>query len=306
MLYSFCWVFRSIEFFNLAIDKDSSNALAWAGLAYAHMVNCFYGGVSHQDVYPLAQKAVMKALELGDQLAEVHEARSAISAYLEWDWENAIRYIKRAIELKPGYAWGYFHLANQLLYTGKLSESIRIFQKALELDPLNIAFSRTFGNAYLAIGKVKTAIETLQRTIEMEPTFPAIRFILGCAYMKEAMYAEALEEFKKEMHYPKAYMNSLIGVVYNFMGKKDKARQILNRYTEQIQHTERSKKEIIPFYGLAVLCFSLEEVDLGFEWLEKAYEAHETFMFMIKVDFLLDSVRTDLRFKALLKKMNLD
>ena len=297
---------RSIELFNLAIDKDSSNALAWAGLAYAHMVNCFYGGVSHQDVYPLAQKAVMKALELGDQLAEVYEARSAISAYLEWDWENAIRYIKRVIELKPGYAWSYFHLANQLLYTGKISESIRIFQKALELDPLNIAFNRTLGNAYLASGKVKTAIETLQRTIDMDPTFPAIRFILGCAYMKEAMYAEALEEFEKEKHYPKAYMNSLIGVVYNYMGKKDKARQILNRYTEQIQHTERSKKEIIPFYGLAVLCFSLEEIDLGFEWLEKAYEVRETFMFTIKVDFLMDSVRTDPRFKALLKKMNLE
>lgn len=297
---------KSIELFNLAIDKDSSNALAWAGLAYAHMVDCFYGEASLQDVYPLAEKAVTKALELDDHLAEAYEARSAISAYLEWDWENAISYIKRAIELKPGYAWGYFHLANQFMYMGKLDESIRIFQKALELDPLNTAFNRNLGFSYLFFGDVDTAIETLQRTIEMESTFPAVHFWLGYAYKQKGMFKEALEEMKKESHYKSAFLNSIIGIVYNLMGNKKKAYQILHKYTEQSKQKDLSQKEYVSFYGLAALCFSLEEDDLGFEWLKKAYEARDTFMCQIKIDFLMDRVRSDQRFIAQLKKLNLD
>ncbi|MGD8540201.1 MAG: protein kinase, partial [Candidatus Aminicenantes bacterium] len=151
---------KSIELFNLAIDRDVNNALAWAGLAYAHMVSCFYAGASPQDVIPLAQKAITKALELDDQLAEAWEARAAISAYLEWDWDNGIKYIKKTIELKPGYAWGYFHLAHLVSYKGKSEESIRIFHKALELDPLNITFFRNLGCINIFIGDVDNAIET--------------------------------------------------------------------------------------------------------------------------------------------------
>jgi serine/threonine protein kinase/Flp pilus assembly protein TadD len=295
---------KSIDLFSLAIEKDSNNALAWAGLAYAHMVACFYGGASPKDVYPIAQKAVKKALELDDQLAEAYETRSTISAYLEWDWDNAIKYIQRAIDLKPGYAWGYFHLANIILYKRNFEESIRIFQKALELDPLNVAFNRNLGHAYLAFGDLKTAIETLKRTIEMDPTFPAAHFLLGCAYMREAMYPEALEEMRKEKHYQRAFMNCIIGIIHNLRGDKEKAYEILNKYTEQAQQ-EKAQKEYGPYYGLAVLCFSLVEDDLGFEWLDKAYEARDTFMYQIKIDFLLDRVRSDPRFRVLLKKMKL-
>jgi TolB-like protein/lipoprotein NlpI len=297
---------KSIELFNLAIDRDVNNALAWAGLAYAHMVSCFYAGASPQDVIPLAQKAVTKALELDDQLAEAWEARAAISAYLEWDWENAIKYIKKTIELKPGYAWGYFHLAHHVLYKGQSEESIRIFHKALELDPLNITFHRNLGCISIFIGNVDSAIETLERTLEMDPDFAATHFWLGYAYMKNARYEEAIKEMQKEKTYRHAYVYSTIGVVYSLMGNKDKARQILDELTEQSQKEGLLHKGEVSFYGIARLYFSLEEDDLGFEWLNKAYEARDLEMYYMKVDFLMDRVRRDPRFISFLKKINLD
>ena len=297
---------RSIDLFNQAIDEDSGNALAWAGLAYAHMVSCFYGGVSPQDALPHAITAVTKALELDENLAEAYEARSAISTYLEWDWENAIQYSKRAIELKPGYAWAYFHLANHMMYKGRKAESIRLFRKAIELDPLNATFHRNLGCAYVFSGEVKTAIETFQRTIEMDPDFPAAHFWLGCAYLKKAMYNEALNEMQIEKNYQSAIVISVTGIVHSLMGNKAKAYQILNQFTELAQQKDQAQKEDVSFYGLAALCFSLEEDDLGFEWLEKAYEARDTSMHQIKVDFLMERVRSDPRFVSLLKKMNLE
>ncbi len=296
---------RSIELFNQSLAQDPDNALSWAGLAYAHMVSFFYGGISHQIALPLALKAVSNSLRLDAQLAEAYEARSAISAFLEWKWKDAQKYIQRVIDLKPGYAWGYFHLACHNLYLGKFQESIRDFQKALALDPLNTAFHRNLGCAYVYFGDVLHAVEAFQRTIEIDPQFPGAHLFLGLAYMKKSMYKEALKELQLEKHYQNAFVGSIIGIVYNCLGNKEKALQILNKYTELSQSDDTIKQDDVSFYGLAALCFSLERDDLGFEWLEIAFEAHDSSLHQMKVDFLMDRPRSDPRFLSLLKKMNL-
>jgi tetratricopeptide (TPR) repeat protein len=210
------------------------------------------------------------------------------------------------IELNPGYAWGYFHLAHNILYKGKIEEAIRLIMKAIELDPLNIAFHRNLGCAYVYSGDANAAIETFQRTIEMDPQIPLLYLYLGLAYMRKSMYKEALKEMQAEKSFGGAYTIALIGVANSLMGNKDKAYQILNKYTELSNQKGRSQKEDVSFYGLAVLCFSLEEDDLGFVWLEKAYETHDRYMYQIKIDFLMDRIRSDPRFHSLLKKMDLE
>jgi tetratricopeptide (TPR) repeat protein len=117
--------------------------------------------------------------------------------------------------------------------------------------------------------------------------------------MQKSMYEEALTQMQKET-LPKAMLDSQIGIVYARMGRREEALQILNKYIGQ------SNKEFIPHYGLACLYFALAKNDLGFQWLEKAYEARDPWIISIKIDFLLDSVRTDPRFRLLLKKMNLE
>ena len=291
---------KAIEHFNLAINKEPDYALAYAGLAYAYMVLAFYALVSAKEAYPKAKQAALKAIELDDQLAEAHESLATVSAYLEWNWESGEREIKRAIELNPGYPWGHFHLGNILLYQARFDEAITKLQNGLDLDPLNLAFNRNLGGAYFRAGRLENAIETLQRTIEMDPTFPVTHLYLGYAYIQKSMCEEALAEMKKEKTLPKPILDTQIGIVYARMGRREEALQILSKYMES------STKEFISPYGLALLCFALEENEIGFQWLEKAYEEHDIWMFQIKIDFLMDSVRTDPRFKALLKKMGLE
>jgi len=291
---------KAIEYFNQAIEKDPDNALAFAGLAYSYMVLTWYTPISPQEAYPKAKKAALKALELDDQLAEAYESLAGVSGYLEWNWEIAKREIKRVIELKPGYAWAYFHLSNFLSCQARFDDAIKALQKALELDPLNVTFNRNLGENYFRAGQLEKAIETLQRTVEMDPTFPFTHLFLAYIYMQKSMYEEALAEMKKETNLPKAILDPQIGIVYAHMGRREEALQILNKYMEL------STQEFISPYGLALLCFVLREKELGFQWLDKAYEERDVWTVYIKIDFLLDSVRTDQRFKALLKKMNLD
>ena len=90
-----------------------------------------------------------------------------------------------------------------------------------------------------------------------------------------------------------------IGIIYARMGKREEALRILNDWLE------RSEKEFASPYYMALLCFALGKNDLGFQWLEKGYEEHDGWLMNLKVDFLLDDVRDDPRFAALLKKMGL-
>ncbi|MGB6340566.1 MAG: protein kinase [Candidatus Aminicenantaceae bacterium] len=290
---------KAIGLFNQAIDKDPKNALAWAGLSYTHMVSTFYGDKSPDEAYPLAKKAVLKALELDHQLEEAYEAQAAINAYMEWDWESAKANLDRAQELNPGYAWVYFHRGSLLTYLAEFEEGIRNFKKACELDPLNIAFNRNLGCIYVRADQFENAVETLQRTIEMDPDFPMTHLYLAYVYIQKNMYEEALTELQKEKSLLNGFLEPHIGIVYNLMGQKDKTQKILDELLV------RSKKEYISSYGLALLHFDLGENDLGFSCLEKAYDVRDPWLVYMSVDFLLDRVRSDPRFKEILKRTNL-
>ncbi|MGD9347680.1 MAG: protein kinase, partial [Candidatus Aminicenantes bacterium] len=289
---------KAIELLNQAIDKDPKNALAWAGLAYSYMVSYFYGEKSHEEAYPLAKKAAAKALELDDQITEAYEACAAISAYMEWKWDGALAYLDRALELNPGYAWSYFHRGSVLMYLAHLEESIINSVKACELDPLNAAFNRNLGIIYFRAGQLENAFETLRRTIEMDPGFPLTHLYMAYIYIKKNMYKEALAELQKESPL-RGFLEPHFGIVYGLMGQSGKSREILDELIE------RSEREYISPYGLALLYFTLDENDLGFSSLERACETRDGWMAQIKIDFLLDRVRSDPRFKEILKKVNL-
>ena len=134
----------------------------------------------------------------------------------------------------------------------------------------------------------------------MDPSFPYTYLYLGYIHMLKNRHEEALAAMKNETLLPKAMLEPQIGIVYARMGRKEEARKILNKYSEL------SRKEFISPYCLAVLCFALEDNELGFQWLEKGHEEHDPWMGYLKIDFLLDSVRENPRFKILLKKMNLE
>ena len=129
-----------------------------------------------------------------------------------------------------------------------------------------------------------------------------LHFYLGIAYMQKAMYEEALNELKLDEGYMKAFAGPLIGIVNSRMGNKDRAYEIFNECTVLSNQKNRSKKIEVSIYVLAALCFSLREDDLGFELLEKAFEAHDTYMYMIKIDFLMERVRSDPRFVSICRR----
>ncbi|MCJ7487162.1 MAG: tetratricopeptide repeat protein [Candidatus Aminicenantes bacterium] len=291
-------VSKSFDFFNRAIEKDPGYALAFAGLAYAYLVLSFYSPTPPRDLYSKARQAALRALELDDGLAEAHEALGVVKTYWEWDWQGGEREFQKTLELNPGYVWAHFHLANIRAYSGRFDEAIEIFRKIHFLDPLNTAFMRNLGECYLHAGRLREAEETLRDTIEIDPSLPMTSITLGFVLLRQSRYEDALTAMSKDP-LKGSVLELNIGIIYARMGKREEALRVLNDWLE------RSEKEFASPYYIALLCFALGKNDLGFQWLGKSYEEHDGWLITLEVDFMLDDVRDDPRFAALLQKIGL-
>jgi TolB-like protein/Tfp pilus assembly protein PilF/tRNA A-37 threonylcarbamoyl transferase component Bud32 len=294
---------KAIEYFKQAIEKDPDYALAYAGLADAYLTLPGYSSIPPKEVWEKAKEAALKALEIDNTLAEAHTALAYIKTKYDLDWEGAEREFIRAIAINPGYSTVHHWYAFLLMYRARFEEAMKEIKQAHELDPLSLVINRNMGQVLYYARQYDIALEALQKTIEMDPNFSLAHFYLGCTYLQKSMHEDALVEFQKEKSLWRElnpYLEAYIGVTYAKMAKRDKAQEVLENLMEQSKHAH------IPSYGLAWICFALEENNQGFMWLEKAYEERDSWLCEIKVDPVFDSAHLDPRFKGLLKRVGLD
>jgi tetratricopeptide (TPR) repeat protein len=93
---------------------------------------------------------------------------------------------------------------------------------------------------------------------------------------------------------------SLLGSAYGFADMKDEALKILERLDGL------PKDRYVGSLYKGIVSMGLGEKDEALENLEKAFSERESAMAFLKAWPLLDSLRTEPRFQALLKKMNLE
>jgi hypothetical protein len=110
-----------------------------------------------------------------------------------------------------------------------------------------------------------------------------------------------MHEFKQaqSLSGPDAYLDGLIGYTQASSGDIAAAKKILQDLTE------RSPHDYVPAFSMALISIGLGDRDQAFEWLAKAYQDRSTYMVWIKSDPLLDTIRSDPRFPALLNQMRL-
>jgi len=293
---------KSIEYFNQAVEKDPEYALAHAGLADSYITLQDYGLLSPKPLRQKAKEAARKALEIDPTLAEAHNALAQVM-FREWDWEGGEREHKRAIELNPNYASAHHWYALLLVYTARFDEAIAEMKKAWELDPLSLIINRNLGLVLYFARRYDQAVEQLQKTLEMDPTFSSAHATLGLAYLQKSMYQEALVELQKESDLragSDAVVEVFRGIACVKVGKRSEAYGILGDLLK------RAKQAYVSPVLFAGLHFTLGEIDQGFERLNQAHHERDSRLLQIKVVPEFDHVRSDPRFKKLLKKVGLE
>jgi tetratricopeptide (TPR) repeat protein len=292
---------RSIEYFEKAIEKDPDYAMAYVGLADSYLVLPFYGPFHPKELVPRAREYAIKALEIDNSIAEAHANLAMLIMYDDRDWGNAEEKMKIALNLNPSYATAHLWYGWLHLWNARFDDAIQELKKAQESDPLSLVINNELGLAYFYDQEYKKAFEQYKKTLEIDPHFIFTYMYLGWGYLQKSMFEEALVQMKKEEDIAKGrnpYIETWIGITYLRMGKKEKVQEILNTLIK------KSEQEYVSPYHIALIYFSLGESDKGFEWMDKAYQELDYWLNWIKIEPVLDEVRSDPRFETLLEKLN--
>ena len=126
---------KARQYFEQAAQIDPNYASAYAGLADFYWVT---DKLPPAVKMPKAKQYALKALELDSNLAEEHTSLGAVRFYADWNWRDAERDFRRALQLDPGNVEAHRLLSVYLSEMGRADEALVQIRKALELDPLSI------------------------------------------------------------------------------------------------------------------------------------------------------------------------
>jgi serine/threonine protein kinase/Flp pilus assembly protein TadD len=290
---------KAIEQFKAATDRDPNYAMAYVGLADCYVVLNEYAGTPMSETLPQAKTYAERAIALDGQLAEPHASLGGIYEYL-WQWTEAEREFKRAIELNPNYATAYHWYSNFLRDIGRFDEAALMIKRAHEIDPLSSIISQNVSTIYQLQNDHNASIENSLKLIELDPTFSMAYQSLGLSYLKQGRNAEAISALEKAVDLSDRASVKLadLGYGYGVTGKRPEAIAILKELEEKYAKKEANVQNIVAVYA------GLGEKDKAFEWLEKGFQTKGDLTYM-KWAIPFESLRDDPRYKDLLKRMGL-
>jgi len=292
---------KAIGSFQQAIDLDSNYALAYYGLAEAHRALAITSDVAPKETFPQAKAAAMKAIELDESLAEPHASLAFVHFWFDWDWIAAEREAKRAIELNPNSGFAHIAYAHVLSDLGHHKQAVTEAAQARQLEPVSLLNNFLEGAFLYHARRDDEASVRLEKTLELEPNFWPANLFLGKILMQKGNYPEAIATFRKAKEFSKGNSETIamIGYVWALAGDKTKARAVLDELNGL------SKQRYIPPFSIAVVYYGLSEKNETFAWLEKACDDRDVRLSFLKVDPKWDSLRSDPRFAAILKRVGL-
>ncbi len=293
---------RALEYFNQAIEEDSTYALAYAGIASIYVLagHELYSWSHPRDSYPKAKAAARRALELDDTLAEAHSVLAETLLRYDWDFTSADREHQRAIALNPNYATGHQWYSHYLLPMGREEESLAHSLKALELDPLNLIINLHLGWHYFYVGENDLAIEQLQQTLELSRAFIVANLFLGQVYEQEMRLEEAIEQFERgvELSGRNPVHLAALAHAYGISGRRADAEALLQELL--------SSQRYVPSYEIAVAYAGLDRQEEALTWLERAYEERDSgWLVDVGLDPRFAQLRSSPRFQDLTRILGL-
>jgi serine/threonine-protein kinase len=292
---------KAEQYFNLALERDPTFALAYKGLALVCAMRGEAGFQPPSETFPKANAFIAKALAMDSTMAELHVSLASIRNIVDWDWAGAELEFKRALAINPNLADARFFYADFLHYLRR-PEWEKEMERALELDPLDDFKQTYYGWNLNYAGRHDEAIPKFLGLLETAPNKAANYLGLWGAYYRKRMFGHALQ----------AATNYFLTCGDNEFGESlradttagEMAYRAAMRRTGQIM-AQRSVQRHVPAVRIARLFAHAGDNDTAMYWLERAYEARESPLMRLAVFWDWDDLRSDMRFQDLLRRLKL-
>lgn len=289
---------KGIEYYNQAVTLEPDAVTAYAGLAGAWIFLSDLH-ISPREAMPKAKAAAVNALQRDETSAQARISLGVIKMQYEWDWVGAEQEFKRAIALDPEHNPAHQLYGWYLIAVGRLEEAQAAMKRVAEADPLNDFNIWALGDAFYFARQYEQAIEQYRRAIGVEPKSHWTRLMLGCVYEQQGKFSEAIAEVNQaRLINDNPQVLAALGHAYAMSGQRAEAQKVL----AELQET--AKRRYVSPYDLATIYAGLGEKEQALAWLEKAYEDRSGWLGLwLKVDPKFDGLRTDERFRDLLRRI---
>jgi TolB-like protein/Tfp pilus assembly protein PilF len=292
---------KAIVSFEAALSIEPCCARSLSGIADCYGLLCWFGALTPLEAGPKAAAAATRAIEIDDSLSEPHASLALVKYWYQWDWEGAEREFLRSLELNPSYAMAQLWYASYLNTMGRLDEAQAAQRMARELDPLSLLINMSAADPFFYGRQYERAIAHLRLLLEQAPAFFPALFNIGRAYAQKGMYGNAILAFEKAVELSGNREGLLaLAHIYALTGRTVEARKILR----EMKTNTSGRYVASPM--IARIHLGLGEVDQAFEWLSKGVEERSFWTIFLKMDPVYDPIRSDPRFKDLLKRVRMD
>jgi TolB-like protein/Tfp pilus assembly protein PilF len=295
---------KAIDYFQLAIAKDRTDARAYAGLADSYLslalVEALQEAIPPNEGFPKAREAVTRALEIDETLGEAHATLGHIHFQYDRDWAGAEREFKRAIELNPNYANAHLWYALSLMWTGRHDEAVLEIKRAQQLDPLLLAVSANVGFILAAAHRYDEAIAECRKTVDLDPNFPLGHYRLGQIYTLKGAYSEAIAELERAVAVSRSNPRATaeLGLAHALNGNRAEALRLVHDLIT------RSKQRYVSPFDIALIYAGLRD-PRTWDWLQRAERDRSPSLNFLVLSPAFASIRTDPRYSALVQHIGL-
>jgi serine/threonine-protein kinase len=290
---------RALEAFGRAVQEDSSYADAWAGVADAYGLLPLSANTPVDSVLPVALRAVDRAIGLDSNLATGYAARGNLLNYA-WRWEEAGADLERAVRLDPQNATAHQWLGENLLIRGRVQRAVDELAEAARLDPVSPTITGSYAGALALAGSDQEAVRHARRAIALDPSAPAPRFFLAAVFLYGGRPDSAVPVLEAlAANLPTAFVRGLLGYAYAVTGRREAALRTLATIDSTGSGSGNAS-------ALARVHLGLGNHDAAIAWLERAAEGRDAMFSSESLAApIFDPLRSDPRFSALLRRVNL-
>ena len=287
---------NALGFYRAAIEAEPRYALAWAGIAHAYTSLDWYGVLSTRESNPQAREAAEHAVAFAPQLAEAHAAL-ALALQYSWDWAGAEREYERALALDPNSADARQWYGVFLGFLGRFEEALAHLERAQELDPVSLSIGAQIALVLLFARRYEAASEQVDAVLRVDGDSVEARFYRAMLHDLQGRAAEAVPVYES-LSAENPDFRAMHAHALARAGREAEARAMLDGLIA-------SGGRYLPLFWVAVAWTGLGEHDRALAALEAACDDPDDSLLGVAGFPLLDRLRGDPRFEAILRRMQM-
>ncbi|MBC7791237.1 MAG: protein kinase [Anaerolineae bacterium] len=290
------------ELFTKALQRDPEYALAYAGLAdcYVLLGSPEYPGMQPAEAFQKAKVAALRAISIDSSLAEAHASLANVYQNHEWNWTLAEREFERAIQLNPNYSTAHQWYGYLLAALRRNTEALVQMELARRLDPLSPIPHTGFGRILYWGRDYQRSVTSYQAGLAMDSAFVTASLGIAFPYQGLGRYKEAIDAIERARTLTGGRHPAVVPILaslYAAAGQRDTALAFVRSLAGQ------KSGRIVPPEFIALVHLSLGERKEAMTALERAFAARSPIMVSLQVEPVLDPLRTDPKFIAMVAAM---